>query len=339
MVAAAITAPLVCPTCKGPVDVRSRHVTVAGGSVRVYCSADCLSGLIASSAASEAEPPPRPRVRRWSVGAIALGAALATAYVTLRKDAPQDLSVPAPSASSTVEAKLVAAPAMPVIEAAAQREQDKAIIADLARDAWIHPLAGPTRRMPVTHNGAFGAERAGERPPECVSGHCGVDLGRTWGEPVYAVHEGVIDLVQRGSNDDRGGMFVRIAHRNGTLFSWYFHLAAIPRSIAPGVSVSAGRVIGLLGDTGVKHSEPHLHFALSARPSKGRERYLDPEPLIAIWPLWLPKDGTDGHVSTANEPGIPVRGPAHRKQTRSKPPDVEPTVPDPPAAAEPAALP
>lgn len=339
MVAAAITSPLECPTCKGAVDVRSRHVTVAGGSVRVYCSADCLNGLIASSAASEAEPLPRRRVRWWIGGVIAAGAALAITYVMIRTDAPEDISVPAPSAPSTVEASLVAAPAMPVIEAAAQREQDKAIVVELARDAWIHPLAGPTRRMPVTHNGAFGAERAGERPPECVSGHCGVDLGRTWGEPVYAVHEGVVDFVQRSSNDDRGGLFVRIAHRNSTLFSWYFHLAAIPKSIAPGVSVTAGRVIGLLGDTGVKHSAPHLHFALSARPSKGRERYLDPEPLIAIWPLWIPNDGRDGHVSTANEPGIPVRGPARRKQERSPSPDVEATVPDPPAAADPAPVP
>ena len=118
-------------------------------------------------------------------------------------------------------------------------------------DAWIHPLAGPTRRMPVNHNGAFGAERAGDRPPECVSGHCGVDVGHVWGEHVYAVHDGVVDFVNRGPNEERGGVFVRISHRDGTLFSWYFHLAAVPRWVRPGEKVSAGQVIGLLGDTGV----------------------------------------------------------------------------------------
>src|SRR5690606_32325542 len=108
--------------------------------------------------------------------------------------------------------------------------------------------------------------------------------------------------------------------RNGTLFSWYFHLAAIPRWIKPGVKVSAGTMIGLLGDTGIKHSKPHLHFALSVKPSKyARERYLDPEPLIAIWPLWIPDaSGNGGVVSTAPEPGMPVRGASKKKRSKRK---------------------
>ena len=75
-------------------------------------------------------------------------------------------------------------------------------VADLAKDAWFHPLAGPRRRMPTNHLQAFGAERPGERPPECVSGHCGVDVGGgLWGEPVHAAHEGVVDRVNRGPNE------------------------------------------------------------------------------------------------------------------------------------------
>jgi murein DD-endopeptidase MepM/ murein hydrolase activator NlpD len=150
-----------------------------------------------------------------------------------------------------------------------------------------------------------------------VSGHCGVDVGNVWGEHVFAVHDGVIDFVNRGPNEERGGAFVRISHRNGTLFSWYFHLAAIPKAIKPGVKVTAGTVVGLLGDTGIKHSSPHLHFALSVKTSKyARERYLDPEPLIAIWPLWLPNENmVGGTLSSEAEPGLPVRasGPAKRK--------------------------
>src|SRR5262245_9440449 len=35
---------VVCPTCDGPADVRSRHVLVDGSSVRIFCSADCKEG-------------------------------------------------------------------------------------------------------------------------------------------------------------------------------------------------------------------------------------------------------------------------------------------------------
>jgi murein DD-endopeptidase MepM/ murein hydrolase activator NlpD len=187
--------------------------------------------------------------------------------------------------------------------------------------------------MPHSHNAAFGAERAGDRPVECFSGHCGVDLGMEWGEPVHAVHDGVVDNVNRGPNDEHGGIYVKIAHRGGTLYSWYFHLAAVPRWVKPGTKVTAGQVIGLLGDTGVLHSAPHLHFAMSVKPTNSTfERYLDPEPLIAIWPLWIPKDANTGTLST-DEPGLPVRGERKRakKGSAKRKPDAETAPP----AAEP----
>jgi murein DD-endopeptidase MepM/ murein hydrolase activator NlpD len=310
-------AAIFCPTCKGPVDVRSRHVAVQGGAVRVYCSAPCLDRrdeLPAETAPVALESPPRRR-RAWWLAALAIPAGIA-AYVVLRDAGDASYVPPPPAVAST------STPADPEPSASddPQQEADAALTQELMHDAWIHPLAGPKRRMPVNHNGAFGAERAGERPPECVSGHCGVDLGNTWGEPVYAVHEGVIDFVNRGPNEERGGVFVRIAHRNGTLFSWYFHLAAVPKWIRPGVKVTAGTMIGLLGDTGIKHSAPHLHFALSVKTSKHvRERYLDPEPLVAIWPLWIPnQDGSGGVVSNAEEPGIPVRASGGKRRGKVK---------------------
>jgi murein DD-endopeptidase MepM/ murein hydrolase activator NlpD len=172
--------------------------------------------------------------------------------------------------------------------------------------------------MPANHTGAFGAVRDNAPPPECLQGHCGVDVGYEWGEPVHAVHDGIVDWVNRGPNEDHGGVFVKITHRDGALFSWYFHLAAVPRWVQPGTKVKVGSVIGLLGDTGIKHSAPHLHFAMTVRPpSAGRERYIDPEPLLALWPLWLP----DEHKvsTTVAAPGVPVRGPARsRRQPRTE---------------------
>jgi murein DD-endopeptidase MepM/ murein hydrolase activator NlpD len=330
-----------CPTCNGPVDVKSRHIAVHKGAVRVYCSPNCLENREAPhpEVTIELELPPKRRRIWWALLGLFVAGGTGTAlYLNRELHEMRDYTPPAPAIAA------IQTPADPATKTAndPQKEADSALVNELMHDAWIHPLAGPTRRMPVNHNGAFGADRGGERPPECVSGHCGVDVGNVWGEHVFAVHDGVIDFVNRGPNEERGGAFVRISHRDGTLFSWYFHLAAIPKSIRPGVKVTAGTVVGLLGDTGVKHSSPHLHFALSVKTSKYvRERYLDPEPLIAIWPLWLPNESKVGGTLSEAEPGLPVRasGPAKRKPrateepTAASAPDVAPAAPAPSAEA------
>jgi murein DD-endopeptidase MepM/ murein hydrolase activator NlpD len=124
---------------------------------------------------------------------------------------------------------------------------------------------------------------------------------------VHAVHDGVVDRVQRGPNEDHGGLYVRVAHREGTIFSQYFHLAAIPRWVQPGAPVKVGDLVGLVGDSGVKHSAPHLHFTLSVRPAATTiDRFMDPEPLIALWPVRIPVDASS-HVVTAHvAPGVPL---------------------------------
>jgi murein DD-endopeptidase MepM/ murein hydrolase activator NlpD len=183
------------------------------------------------------------------------------------------------------------------------------MLAELGRDAWLHPLAGPFRRMPTSDSRVFGAERAGDRPIECRRGHCGVDLGgEIWGEYVHAAHDGVVDRVQRAVNEQHGGHYVRIAHRDGTVFTQYFHLAAIPRRLQAGMSVKAGEIIGLLGDTGVKESSAHLHFTVSVRAARGAgEQYVDPEPLVALWPLRIPVEHSPiTVVSTTGKPGVPL---------------------------------
>jgi murein DD-endopeptidase MepM/ murein hydrolase activator NlpD len=172
-------------------------------------------------------------------------------------------------------------------------------------DAWIHPLAGPQRRMPERDSRLFGAERTGDRPSECRGGHCGVDLAGAYGEPVYAVHDGVVEFVQRAVNPDHGGRFVRLTHRNGTIATQYFHLSQIPSRIAAGVTVRAGDVIGYVGLTGVKHSEPHLHFTIEVQDPSGMDgRYLDPEPLVALWPLRISPKGSELRVSATSAPGL-----------------------------------
>ncbi len=77
-------------------------------------------------------------------------------------------------------------------------------------------------------------------------------------------------------------------------------------------------MVGLVGDTGVRDSFAHLHFSLSVLPDPGpgaREIYMDPEPLIALWPLKIPRWG--GAADAAFEPGVP-RGAAGGHRASAK---------------------
>jgi hypothetical protein len=320
-----------CPRCSRPADVKSRHVAVSGSVIQIYCSDACLRGAPVIDA-PEVEIPRRSRW--WLVAGIAASSTCAAlVYANTQRDDDEPITIqqawvpmpvpPPPPRPSPPAPK----PPSPEEEA---RRADEQLVTELAHDAWIHPLAGPRHKMPVNHQQAFGAAREGAPPPECLSGHCGVDIGaeNIWGEPVHAVHDGVIDWVNRGPNEDNGGIFVKIAHKDNTLFSWYFHLAAVPRWVRPGAKVKVGQIIGLVGDTGVKQSAPHLHFAMTVKPQKtARERYIDPESLIAIWPLWIIGDGNPV-VSTAAPPGMPVR-------SVDRPRVVKPAVAPPPPTRAP----
>jgi murein DD-endopeptidase MepM/ murein hydrolase activator NlpD len=294
-----------CPRCGRPVDVRTPHVAIQGSAVRAYCSQACAS--TPALPMLDAPPPHRAWLRL-------LGHAVLGAPMLLFTSGP----TPAPPAPPPI-VRAAIAPAAPELPrfGPAWPPSESDWIAEIASDAWIHPLDGPVRRMPISDGRVFGAERPGDRPAECRSGHCGVDIGgEVWGEPIHAAHDGVVDRVQRGPNEEHGGLYVRLAHRDGTIFTQYFHLAAIPRRLEPGVHVKVGEVIGLLGDSGVKHSQPHLHFTVSVRPSRDLvEEYIDPEPLIALWPLRLSvaPNSMVAAVTAQAAPGR-VRG-AHKRKS------------------------
>lgn len=223
----------------------------------------------------------------------------------------------------------------------AEREQ-RAWQDKLADDRWVHPLPGPKRRMPLRLSRVFGAERPGHRPSECQEGHCGVDVGgEVWGEPILASHDGVAVRVNRDPSRS-GGRYVRLSHRKGTVFTQYFHLAAIPTPLTVGKKVRAGEVIGLLGDTGIVASRPHLHFTVSVKQSPtGAEQFIDPEPLIALWPVAVPVFGDVGSIARTHlVPGHP-KGPFRKKRKKRRPRITAPSpvVQTPASAVEPAPAP
>ncbi len=303
-----------CPQCGGEADLRTRHVVIEGNLVRTYCSADCASSSTLPSVPAIEAPPRR---RRFRFAGLSLVPALL--FMSGRENRVEPLP-PARIAAVVVGAPAATASAPdPAQFGPHWPPTDQDWLAEIQSDAWIHPLDGPERRMPISDSRVFGAERQGDRPGECRNGHCGVDLSGPWGEPVHAVHDGIVDRVQRGPNEEHGGLYVRIAHRDGTIFSQYFHLAAIPRQLEPGVRVKVGEVIGLLGDSGVKHSAAHLHFTLSVRPAANLpEKYMDPEPLIALWPLRFRIGESSAVVAAQVPPGVPHGAAPNRKHKASR---------------------
>jgi murein DD-endopeptidase MepM/ murein hydrolase activator NlpD len=89
--------------------------------------------------------------------------------------------------------------------------------------------------------------------------HGGVDIAAPLGAQVAAVSNGVVTAVLK---DDMYGTSVIISHSDG-VESIYSNLAAQP-TVSEGSTVTAGEVIGAVGDTAVCESAvgTHLHFSM-----------------------------------------------------------------------------
>lgn len=83
--------------------------------------------------------------------------------------------------------------------------------------------------------------------------HAGIDLAAPWGSPIYAVANGLVTYA--GVHGGHGN-FVRLDNGGG-IGTGYGHMSRI--AVAPGMTVSAGQVIGYVGSTGLS-TGPHLHY-------------------------------------------------------------------------------
>ncbi|HJZ88790.1 MAG TPA: M23 family metallopeptidase [Polyangia bacterium] len=313
-----------CLNCGNTLDEDERFVLVSGPVRRVHCSESCLQASMRAVRRAH-----RAARRRWQVMAGLAGLAV-IGFIVLSR------SRQAPSAGSIVSGP----PPDLVTDAAGPRPfgppwppSDAFWSAEFAQASWVYPLPGPLRRAPVADRRIFGPERPADRPSQCRSkNRCGIDLGgELWGEHVYAAHDGVVERVHRGSGDEHADVYVRLSHWGRMVFTQYYHLAAIPRGIGPGVHVKAGDVIGLVGDTGSRNARPHLYFSISIRPSSELpEVYWDPEPLIVQWPLRQPTHGSvAGLVSLAGPPAHVAGEPAPRKHPHPRPRKKGPAEPEP----------
>jgi len=263
-------------------------VLLQGRATRLHCSLSCL----ASSVDRQRQVATVRRRRRWlALAILVLVAAGVNTVRRYRAPAPEWISgdSPEPLPSTPEPGPQPYGPAWP--------PTDDEWATWFAMLPWSFPLPGPVRHSVSPDGAVYGpasTEKQHHRLVCRTAGHCGVNLGGAlWGEHVYAALDGVVDRVVGAGRDERGGQYVRIAHLGGLVFTQYFHLAGMPRTLFRGSHVKAGDLIGLLGDTGTDDGRKRLYFALSARPSPTLpEVYWDPSPWMGSWPLRLPPNGT-----------------------------------------------
>ena len=293
-------ATLHCVICKTPIDDGERFVLVRGARAELHCSQVCLVANAERRRLARAAV--QLRWLLWATAAVVIFIGSVKLWHRFLAPRPQTIAFEPPDTPPAPPPRPdppMYGPAWPPTDGDWQTA--------FASVAWIYPLPGPARRAPAADD---------RIPPNradavCrVGGRCGVDLGgELWGEHVYAAQDGVVDRVQRATGDERGDVYLRLAHLGGMVFTHYDHLAAVPRGITRGASVKAGDLIGLVGDTGNEHAHPrrYLHFALSVRPSSELpEVYWDPTEIMARWPLRVPAHGTvAGFVPAEAELAVP----------------------------------
>lgn len=107
--------------------------------------------------------------------------------------------------------------------------------------------------------------------------HHGIDLGADKGTPIYAVLDGIVEVVSNGGKGFRGYGRVIIINHDNKLWSLYSHCSTM--NVKVGQRVKQGQHIAGVGRTG-RATANHLHFEI--RNAKG----------IPLDPMkYLPKDG------------------------------------------------
>ena len=86
-----------------------------------------------------------------------------------------------------------------------------------------------------------------------------VDIAAPLGEPVYALANSVVVRAWT-EPDPRCGIGFTLQAFDGQVWT-YCHLAVLDPSVQPGVALTAGRQVGLVGETG-DATGPHLHLQL-----------------------------------------------------------------------------
>jgi murein DD-endopeptidase MepM/ murein hydrolase activator NlpD len=122
-------------------------------------------------------------------------------------------------------------------------------------------------RKPV-NNAIMRSGFGGRRHPILgyVKMHTGVDWATSYGTPIFASGNGVVEKV---GPEGGYGKYVRIRHNNGYETA-YGHMSAYAKGLEPGKRVRQGQVIGFVGSTGMS-TGPHVHYEILVNG-----RFVDP---------------------------------------------------------------
>jgi murein DD-endopeptidase MepM/ murein hydrolase activator NlpD len=113
----------------------------------------------------------------------------------------------------------------------------------------VFPLVGD-----YTYSDDFGAGRHQGR-------HEGNDIMADRNTPIVAVVNGTVQRLTR-TETGLGGIYVWLKRADGTEY-YYAHMSSIAAGLEAGQSVSAGQVIGAVGNTGdARYGATHLHFEI-----------------------------------------------------------------------------
>jgi murein DD-endopeptidase MepM/ murein hydrolase activator NlpD len=102
--------------------------------------------------------------------------------------------------------------------------------------------------------------------------HSGIDLMAPYGSPIRAAAGGTVAYAGWYF---AYGQIVDIQHADGVV-TRYAHMAEFAPGIAPGAPVSAGQIIGQVGETGRAHGA-HVHFEVRLAG-----RAVDPKPYLGL---------------------------------------------------------
>jgi len=99
-------------------------------------------------------------------------------------------------------------------------------------------------------------------------GHMAIDLGCSYGQPLYAMHDGIIEY----TNQAYVGYGFQITIRGGDWWTRYAHLMDI--NVSPGQSIKKGQQIGKADTTG-NSTGNHLHLEIKYKGS-----FIDPAKIL-----------------------------------------------------------
>ena len=116
-------------------------------------------------------------------------------------------------------------------------------------------------------------------PPRHQGPHQGIDIMADRNTPLVAVADAVVSRLSR-VEDGLGGIYVWLRRADGVEY-FYAHMESIATGLAEGSKVTAGQVIGAVGNTGdARYGATHCHFEI--RPGGTP---IDPYPhLVAVDP-------------------------------------------------------